>query len=114
MLALTRQERLVLVSLSLMIFTGSLLHLAFLRFPRARDLMRFIERDLQLEKLDLNAVTAEDLVKVPYIGEVLAGRILEYRRVNGPFRDPKELLQVHGVGPHNYQQFIPYFKIKDR
>ena len=49
--------------------------------------------------LDLNRATHRDLVELPGIGDVLAGRILEYRDAHGAFRSIDELLDVNGIGP---------------
>ncbi len=48
--------------------------------------------------LDLNTATAEELDRLPGIGKVLAGRIVQYRTENGPFQSPEELLNVEGIG----------------
>ena len=47
---------------------------------------------------DLNTATAEELARLPGIGEVLAERILRYREENGPFQTAEELLNVPGIG----------------
>ena len=54
------------------------------------------------EILDLNAAWSVDLEKLPGIGPVLAGRIMEYRREHGPFTSPEELLEVPGIGAGTY------------
>ena len=38
------------------------------------------------EKLDLNSATAEELQKLPGIGETLSRAIVDYREEHGPFR----------------------------
>ena len=48
--------------------------------------------------LDLNTATAEELDLLPGIGEVLAGRIIQYREEYGPFQSPEDLLNVDGIG----------------
>lgn len=48
--------------------------------------------------LDLNAATEEELDLLPGIGEVLAGRIVQYREEHGPFQSPEDLLNVDGIG----------------
>ena len=50
------------------------------------------------EKLDLNSATAEELQKLPGIGETLSRAIVDYREEHGPFRSVEELLQVPGIG----------------
>ena len=48
--------------------------------------------------IDLKSATTEDLVRLPSIGEKMAVRIVEYRRVNGPFRTVQQLQEVRGIG----------------
>lgn len=54
---------------------------------------------LRGELLDLNRATRVDLIALPGIGPVLAGRIVEYRSRLGPFRTVKALIEVKGIGP---------------
>ncbi len=49
-------------------------------------------------KLDLNQATVEELMTLPGIGEVLAGRIVAYREAHGSFSSIDELAQVEGIG----------------
>ena len=49
-------------------------------------------------KLNLNTATAEELMTLPGIGEVLAGRIVAYRAAHGSFSSIDELAQVEGIG----------------
>ncbi len=62
--------------------------------------------------LDLNRATKEDLEALPGIGPVLAGRIIEYRRSHGPFRQIEDLEQVSGIGPKKLAQLKPYLAIQ--
>ena len=48
--------------------------------------------------IDLNAATAAQLQELPGVGPKTAARILEYRRLHGPFQSLEELQQVHGIG----------------
>jgi competence ComEA-like helix-hairpin-helix protein len=50
-------------------------------------------------KIDLNAALIAELVRLPGIGEVLAGRIIAYREEHGRFTSIDELLAVSGIGP---------------
>lgn len=50
-------------------------------------------------RIDLNQATLEDLTRLPGIGLSLAGRIIEFRRRNGRFREIDDLLSVPGIGP---------------
>jgi competence protein ComEA len=59
------------------------------------------------QKIDLNRAEAWLLAALPGIGEVTAGRIVEYRLRNGPFRNLEDLRRVEGIGQ------ITLDKIKD-
>lgn len=50
-------------------------------------------------KIDLNAASIVELVRLPGIGEVLAGRIIAYREEHGRFTSIDGLLAVSGIGP---------------
>lgn len=50
------------------------------------------------EKVNLNSASAEELVTLPGIGEVLAARIVAYREEYGPFRSLDDLKGVSGIG----------------
>ncbi len=50
-------------------------------------------------KVDLNTAAVEDLVRLPGIGEVLAGRIIAYREEHGRFTSVEGIVAVNGIGP---------------
>ena len=49
--------------------------------------------------IDLNTALIEELVRLPGIGQVLAGRIVAHRKEHGPFSSIDELIAVNGIGP---------------
>ncbi len=55
------------------------------------------------ERLDINAAGREDLESLPGIGPVLAGRIVEFRTKNPPFRRVEEILIIRGIGRRKFQ-----------
>lgn len=51
-----------------------------------------------LAAVHVNRAAAAELQRLPGVGPVLAGRILEHRRTHGPFRDLADLRRVKGIG----------------
>ncbi len=61
------------------------------------------------DKLNVNAASSEDLQRIPRIGPVLAGRIIE----NRPYRQLRELLQVEGIGEVAFRELEGHFRTYD-
>jgi competence protein ComEA len=51
-----------------------------------------------LQKVNLNTATLEELITLDGIGQKVAERILNFREKNGPFQNPEDLMMVKGVG----------------
>lgn len=62
-------------------------------------------------KLNINLATAEELMLLPGIGEVLAQRILEYWETNGAFSSVEDLLNVSGIGAARFNAITKYLTI---
>jgi competence protein ComEA len=56
------------------------------------------------QKVDINRAPAWLLQALPGVGEVTAGNIIEYRRLQGPFRHIKEIIYVDGIGEATFAQ----------
>lgn len=61
--------------------------------------------------LDINRMTEADLELLPGIGPALAGKIIQYRQINGDFVVLEELLLVEGVGEKKIKRLSHYFNI---
>lgn len=48
--------------------------------------------------VNINTADVDTLTALPGIGQVLAERIVAYRRQNGPFRVIEEITKVEGIG----------------
>jgi competence ComEA-like helix-hairpin-helix protein len=53
--------------------------------------------------LNLNIATADQLIKLPGIGEVMAKRIIDYRERHGRFRRPEEIIIIEGFSERKYR-----------
>jgi competence protein ComEA len=54
-------------------------------------------------RINLNDATAEQLMRLPGVGEVLSRRVIEYRERHGPFRRPEEIIIVEGFSERKYR-----------
>lgn len=55
----------------------------------------------------VNLADAEELCKLPGIGEHMASLILAERELHGPFYYPEDLLSVRGIGPARLSKIRP-------
>jgi competence protein ComEA len=54
--------------------------------------------------LDVNRASQQDFERLPGIGPVLAGRIVEYREAKGGFQHIEQLRRVKGVGVKTFER----------
>ena len=64
-------------------------------------------------KINLNTADVEALMTLPGIGEVLAGRIIEFREEYGPFASVEELLLVSGIGEKKLEGIMDLVYVGD-
>jgi comEA protein len=115
---LTKQEKYVIVFLII----GAVCGLSYSYYKKFRPPinLNFKERPRQevIQNLDtllteeksvnINQASIEELIKLNGIGPVLAHRIIEYRRKNGPFKDKDKINEVTGIGPKKYEAIKDY------
>ena len=61
--------------------------------------------------LDLNRATREELMHIPGIGEVLSGRIIQYREVLGRYTTLTQLTEIHGISYNTLERLSGYLII---
>lgn len=54
--------------------------------------------------ININTASLDELQRIPHIGEKLAGRIIEYRTVNGPFRRVEHLMLIDGISDTRFRK----------
>jgi competence ComEA-like helix-hairpin-helix protein len=57
----------------------------------------YIDQQFTPSKLSINRATEQELAAHPYISWSLAKKVVAYRAQHGPFKNPAEVMQVHGV-----------------
>jgi len=60
--------------------------------------------------IDINRAGVEDLMTIPGVGEVTAGRIVQCRENNGPFETVADLERVEGIGKIKAQRIGEYVR----
>jgi competence protein ComEA len=56
------------------------------------------------QKVNINTADTTRLTSLTGVGTQLAKRITEYRKQNGPFQKPEDIMQVKGVGQKVFNQ----------
>ena len=120
MLNLTRHEKLVLIFLAASALIGSVM----LGYKNMTDIVALevtpheeaepdIRKLVRMSKIvNINSVGENELTRLSGIGPVLALRIVEYRRVNGPFECIEEIKEVKGIGPKKFDDMKEFIKIE--
>ena len=62
-------------------------------------------------KLNINTATAEELSKLPGIGETYANRIVEYRKEHGLFLSVNDLENVPGIGKKRLESLAEFITV---
>lgn len=110
MFNLTRQEKFVLIFISVIFFIGLGLNFALKHAPWLKNVYYHFE---VLDKVDLNKATEEELSNVVQIGQILAKNIIDYRNTYGAFKNLDDLLRVKGIGEKKFQKIKDYFIIEN-
>ena len=64
--------------------------------------------------VNVNTATAEELQRLPGVGEVRAGAILAIRKERGGFKSIDELEEVRGIGPAMLGKMRPHVTLKGK
>ncbi len=61
--------------------------------------------------ININTASADEFTKLNGIGEVIAGRIIDYRRENGEYKNIEEIMNVEGIGEVIFDDIQPYIYV---
>lgn len=70
------------------------------------------ETALNIEKVNINTATAEQLQTLPGIGQTRAEAIVADREANGPYRIPEDLTRVSGIGQGILEGILDYITVE--
>lgn len=62
--------------------------------------------------VNLNTAGTEELQRLPGVGPATAARILEFRKENGPFTAPEQLMDVSGIGEVRFERMRPFVRVR--
>ncbi|MDR0946411.1 MAG: ComEA family DNA-binding protein [Ruminococcus sp.] len=60
--------------------------------------------------ININTASKEELIKLPGIGEVIAGRIVEYAETVG-FKSPEDIMNVSGIGEAKFNDIKAFIYV---
>lgn len=75
------------------------------------DAQSLSEQETELSVININTADGEELAKLPYIGEELAKRIIEYRQNNGGFNTKEDIKEVNGIGDKIYNEISNFITV---
>jgi DNA uptake protein ComE-like DNA-binding protein len=109
MLYLTKNEKGVLLSLAAIVLCGSIAQAAFKTYPHVAQSMNTEEKFIN--KTNVNTASFDELIRVPYIGEVSARAIIRYRKEKGKINALQEIQSIPYIYPSNYTKMVKYLKL---
>ncbi|PYT00467.1 MAG: hypothetical protein DMF63_07830 [Acidobacteria bacterium] len=62
--------------------------------------------------ININTADVTELQKIPGVGPASAKKIIEHRKLYGPFRRPEEILIVDGISEKRFREFRSYISIE--
>ena len=74
----------------------------------AASLVGAVESQKSQGVVNINTANPEQLQMLPRVGPALAGRIIDFREANGPFKTVDEIVAVKGIGENSFAKLEPY------
>ena len=111
MIHLTPQEKSVVISLCVIVFSGTIIHIGLQKDLRVFDWLHTAQKGSLVTAININNASIDDLLRVPGIGPKTAAYIMAYRHTNGAFTDLEPLLKARGMSPQRYERLLKYLKI---
>lgn len=69
------------------------------------------ESAVEFSKININQATQQELESLPGIGQSLAKAILDFRAKYGPFQKAEDIKKVPGIGDKIYSRISPYITV---
>ena len=62
--------------------------------------------------VNINTASEYQLAGIGGVGDTIAGRIVQYRTTNGPFKTTEEIKEVKGIGDATYEKIKDYITVE--
>ena len=62
----------------------------------------------KIERININTASKRLLMTLDGIGDKMAERIIEYRKANGDFETPEDIMKVSGIGRETFLKLEEY------
>ena len=62
-------------------------------------------------RVNLNTASAAELMRLPFVGNTVAQRILGHRQKHGGFKRPQDLIIIKGLSAKRYRQIAHLIRI---
>lgn len=62
--------------------------------------------------ININTATADELTRIPHVGDKLAAKIIEHREANGPFRRVEHLMLIQGISDQRFRKIRPLVRVE--
>ncbi len=108
MISLTSTERKAVLFLLSILFLGASLRLYLAVSYHNNEKLFYGETVKEKILININTASQEELLVLPFIGEKIARRIIEYRRQKGKFSSIDDLKKVKGIGEKKLQVLKEY------
>lgn len=56
------------------------------------------------ETININTASADELRRIPHVGDALAEAIMKHRETHGAFRRPEDLMLVNGISDTRFRR----------
>ena len=63
------------------------------------------------ERINLNTASGTELMRLPYVGQTVARRILEHRSKHGPFKRLQDVIVIKGLSAKRYREIAHLIRI---
>lgn len=96
---------------------AALTFFAFALFACSRDAAianRVFETspEVAAHSININTALADELQRIPHVGEKLAAKIIEHREIHGPFRRVEHLMLIPGISDKRFRKIRPMVRVE--